>query len=143
MSAIRDVAAAANPLLAISKRQDEFLLVAADLYEKFDALAAFLDDAASDEAVQQAVATLAENAGKRKVREALDRLARNSPEATDDFAQRLARHEIGNPSGDKRYYSTDRSPRRVRRLHGDQKVPTADVIAPDGSIVGREDQTRY
>jgi hypothetical protein len=73
-----------------------------------------------------------------------DRLQSHGKSAIDDFAKRLSQHRLGNPQGDARWYSTDRSPRlRQEVIDGPgvkvpTKVPTTDVIAPSGDIIGTD-----
>lgn len=139
MSALRDaVETAGAPLLSVHKRVDALLLAAADQYRKLDAVAAILRADALPEEVpeaqlREAYATLLDPTARDGIYEAEERMVAHSPEKIAEYKAEQERLKRSQPP-----ISTDRSPRRSRVDHWDgTKVPGETIIAPDGTVLGK------
>jgi hypothetical protein len=70
---------------------------------------------------------------------ALVRPDQDSAERNATFLQRLASRDVGNPSGDRRFYSTDKHPRRrTASFEHYGTFPTNELIDPAGDVVGQD-----
>ena len=126
---LRDIEAGAHSQTAQAKRIDAVVMALADVYGKLDALTVYLDGDASDEAATAAIARLLDRSYADGILRAAKQIDSMSPEKLDEYNQRLRKREVGNPSGDNRFWSTDRRERRVRKLIGDRKIVT-DGLSP-------------
>jgi hypothetical protein len=161
VSALNDVEMAASPLVSIDRRISDVVRACASALDRTDvlrmvaemlaaALWRILDEAPTDDELTEIARRIddllglldGEATAESTIKRALAQLDARSPAALDEFALRLQRHEVGNPSGDQRYFSTDRRPRRRwSREGGITRVTSADVYAPDGTLLGKDPRT--
>ena len=104
---LRDIEAGAHSQTAQAKRIDAVVMALADVYGKLDALTVYLDGDASDEAATAAIARLLDRSYADGILRAAKQIDSMSPEKLDEYNQRLRKREVGNPSGDNRFWSTD------------------------------------
>jgi hypothetical protein len=157
VSALNDLETAASPLVSIDRRITELVRACASALDRASVLRMvvemqtaviwrILDEAPTDDELTEIARRIddllglldGESAAEATIRQTLAQLDARSPDALDAFALRLQRHEVGNPSGDQRYFSTDRRPRRRWTREGTTKTLTTEVFAPDGSPLGRD-----